>query len=164
MQLNYLRARQTGEEMSEATRYTGFILLMLNSIMCIYLNFSDIKVKMEKFISLASVKRSDFNLKGCNEIMELKCQARAGVIKIMRKKIWWGLPSNQMATVNSGQLQLFFMVLMIMKTTTFFENWLVKSLKMNGGNLRRTGFLSHRKLTAWQKMFVRRKTNTVEDI
>ena len=77
MQLNYLRARQTGEEMSEATRYTGFILLMLNSIMCIYLNFSDIKVKMEKILSLASVKRSDFNLKGCNEIMELKCKARA---------------------------------------------------------------------------------------
>ena len=159
------QAMQTGEEMSEATRYTGFILLMINSIMCmlglqiwfiqpfcgklrktgevviiprikIWFSYFDtryqpclfiwifqiLKSKWKKLLSLASVKRSEFNLKGCNEIMELKCQARAGVIKTMGKKIWWGLPSNQMATVNSGQLQLFFLVLMIMKTTKFFEH------------------------------------------
>ena len=42
---------------------------------------------MEKFLSLASQKRKEFNLKGCNEIKEsLSSSAKPGVIKILGKE------------------------------------------------------------------------------
>ena len=90
MQLNYLRPRQGRAERGHKTYWVynidvksllefGYPILIKIPALLTYFNFSDFKVKMEKFLSLASVKKRKFNLKGCTDMLgvfQLKCKAR----------------------------------------------------------------------------------------
>ena len=106
--------------------------------------FSDIEVKMEKYLNLAKVKRREFSLKGCNE--SFSKGVKSGVIKVMGKE-----DMVRLAIKPDGNCQFRAVATLLSGADDNDNHKVLRKLACEEfknepvESLRRTGFFSHSK-------------------